>query len=278
MRRNSRKLKNHSKSRSDKVIIYSCIVVAVLAVVLIGLLLYSKSLSEDVKEGTTKLEQMANFSKSNENENTQSASTEIGKTVEESKQETNTTNNTIANNAQTDNIIKNTNTSVNNTTKSNKTNTNTNKASTTTNVNAKKEETKKELSFAKPVDGEIMKEFAKENLVYSNTLEEWVTHLGIDIKAEKTTVVKSAEAGKVKSIKNDPRYGLTVTIAHENGYKTIYSNLLSAEFVAEQQKVEKGQTIGTVGESSSFEIADEPHLHFEMYKDGEIVNPTIYLQ
>ena len=74
-----------------------------------------------------------------------------------------------------------------------------------------------------------MKEFAKDNLVYSNTLEEWVTHLGIDIKAEKTTVVKSAEAGKVKSIKNDPRYGLTVVIEHDNGYQTVYSNLLTAE-------------------------------------------------
>lgn len=278
MRRNSRKLKNHSKSRSDKVIIYSCIVVAVLAVVLIGLLLYSKSLSEDVKEGTTKLEQMANFSKSNENENTQSASTEIGKTVEESKQETNTTNNTIANNAQTDNIVKNTNTSANNTTKSNKTNTNTNKASTTTNVKTKKEETKKELSFAKPVDGEIMKEFAKENLVYSNTLEEWVTHLGIDIKAEKTTVVKSAESGKVKSIKNDPRYGLTVVIEHNDGYQTVYSNLLTAEFVVEGEKVEKGQTIGTVGNTAAFESGDEAHLHFEILKDSIQLDPSIYLK
>ena len=80
----------------------------------------------------------------------------------------------------------------------------------------------------------------------------------------------------MESIKNDPRYGLTVTIAHENGYKTIYSNLLSAEFVAEQQEVEKGQTIGSVGDNAAFEIADEAHLHFEMKKDGETVNPSNY--
>ena len=48
--------------------------------------------------------------------------------------------------------------------------------------------------------------------MYSETLKEWITHLGIDIKAEKATVVKAAEAGTVKSIKNDPRYGLTVII------------------------------------------------------------------
>ncbi len=137
---------------------------------------------------------------------------------------------------------------------------------------------KKELRFEAPVVGEIIKDFATDSLIYSNTLEEWTTHQGIDIKAEKTSVVKAAEEGIVESIKNDPRYGLTITIAHDDGFKTIYSNLLSTEFVKENEVVEKGQTIATVGESASFEVADEPHLHFEMYKNGTAVNPTIYLQ
>lgn len=275
MRRNSRKPNRQTKSLSDKIIIYSCIAVAILAAILIGLLLYSKSLSDDVKEGTMTLEQMANINKNNETENTQSASTEIGKSVEEAKEETNTTNNTTSNNTTTNTTTKNTNTSSNTT----KTNTNSAKSNTTANTaTTKKEETKKELSFAKPVDGEIMKEFAKENLVYSNTLEEWVTHLGIDIKAEKTTVVKSAEAGKVKSIKNDPRYGLTVVIEHDNGYQTVYSNLLTAEFVVEGEKVDKGQTIGTVGNTAAFESGDEAHLHFELLKDSIQVDPSIYLK
>ncbi len=275
MRRNSRKPNRQTKSLSDKIIIYSCIAVAILAAILIGLLLYSKSLSDDVKEGTMTLEQMANINKNNETENTQSASTEIGKSVEEAKEETNTTNNTTSNNTTTNTTTKNTNTSSNTT----KTNTNSAKSNTSANTaTAKKEEPKKELSFAKPVDGEIMKEFAKENLVYSNTLEEWVTHLGIDIKAEKTTVVKSAEAGKVKSIKNDPRYGLTVVIEHDNGYQTVYSNLLTAEFVVEGEKVDKGQTIGTVGNTAAFESGDEAHLHFELLKDSIQLDPSIYLK
>lgn len=137
---------------------------------------------------------------------------------------------------------------------------------------------KKVLKFESPVSGEIIKDFAKDTLLYSKTLEEWTTHLGIDIKADKTTVVAASEEGTVESIKNDPRYGLTVIIAHDDGFKTFYSNLMTAEFVKEGDKVEKGQTIGTIGESSSFEIADEPHLHFEMYKNGETVNPTIYLK
>ncbi len=148
----------------------------------------------------------------------------------------------------------------------------------------KQEETKEqsqadeELQFQAPVAGEIIKDYAMETLVYSETLDEWCTHSGIDIEAEKSSVVVATEKGKVESIKSDPRYGLTVVIAHSNGFKSVYSNLLTTEFVKEGEDVEKGQTIATVGESASFEVADRSHLHFEMYKDGITVNPTIYFK
>ena len=137
---------------------------------------------------------------------------------------------------------------------------------------------KGELNFKMPVEGEIVKEFAKENLVYSETLKEWITHTGVDIKADKTTVVKVAEDGTVKSIKNDPRYGITVIVEHSNGFKTVYSNLLTAEFVSEGESIKQGQTVGTVGTSANFEVADESHLHFEVWKDGEAVDPTLYVK
>lgn len=136
----------------------------------------------------------------------------------------------------------------------------------------------KDPEFSVPVEGEIVRGFAKDSLIYSDTLEEWVTHLGIDIKAERTTVVKAAESGTITSIKNDPRYGLSIVIEHVNGFKTVYSNLLTTEFITEEEEVEKGQTIGTVGNSASFEIVDEPHLHFEILKDGMNVDPNIYLK
>lgn len=141
-----------------------------------------------------------------------------------------------------------------------------------------KQETAEELSFQAPVAGDITKDFAMETLVYSETLDEWCTHSGIDIKADKASVVVASEKGKVESIKNDPRYGLTVIINHGNGFKSVYSNLLTTEFVQEGEEVEKGQTIATVGETASFEVADDCHLHFEMYKDGVAVNPTIYFK
>ena len=170
------------------------------------------------------------------------------------------------------------------TTKNNKTeNTTSKKSNDTKNQNKKstdKTEDKKSVdpTFKYPVIGEVLTEYAKDKLVYSNTLGEWITHTGIDIKAEKTTVVKASADGTVKAIKTDPRYGLTVVIEHTNGFSTVYSNLLTAEFVKEGEKVTSGQTIGTVGNTASFEILDESHLHFEILKNGEQIDPNMYLK
>lgn len=150
------------------------------------------------------------------------------------------------------------------------------------NVNIEKEietnEEKKPITFTKPTDGEIIAEFAQENLIYSETLKEWVTHTGIDIKADKTSVIKASADGVITSIINDPRYGLTIVMTHDDGYETVYSNLLTAEFVVEGEEVEQGQTIGTAGNTASFESGMESHLHFEILKDGEYLNPSIYLK
>lgn len=285
--RRERRVNNNDKKIKEKITMYSIIGVSALVVILVGLLIYSKSLSDNVQNGTMNLEKIAkqneenlqNTTNTSENTNSASVSTEIGKSVEEAKNET--TNNTAiqpntnsANN--TSNQAKNSVSSKSpNATNSNNTS---NKKETNKPVETKTKEGQKELNFEKPVDGEIVKEYAKDNLVYSNTLQEWTTHLGIDIKADKTTVVKAAETGTVKTIKNDPRYGLTIVIEHENGYQTVYSNLLSSEFVVEGEKVEKGQSIGTVGNTAAFEIADEAHLHFEVLKDSIQVDPNIYLK
>ena len=277
MRRESREVRNNGKSVSDKIIMYSIVGVGILTATLVGLLIYSKNLSDDVKEGTMSLEQMnAIVGNSDISEDTESASTDMGKTVEESKNETNTQN-TATTKSNTQNTTNTTNTSKNTATNTKKETANHDAKATNSKTESQKQENK-ELSFIKPVDGEISKEYAKDNLVYSETLKEWTTHLGIDIKADKTTVVKAAEAGTIKSIKNDPRYGLTIVIDHGNGYESIYANLLTSEFVVENEKVEKGQSIGTVGNTAVFEIADEPHLHFEIQKDSIQVDPNLYIK
>lgn len=210
-----------------------------------------------------------------EREDTESASSSIGKTVEEQENDTSVEPevNTINSNANATNT---TNTSNTNTTKNTKSTSNSTNSNTTT--ENKVTETKKEITFVKPAEGEIICEYAKDNLIYSETLKEWITHTAIDIKADKTSVIKASASGVVKSIVNDPRYGLTVVIEHDDGYETVYSNLLTAEFVVEGEEVEQGQTIGTAGNTASFESSMECHLHFELLKDGEYLDPTIYLK
>ena len=274
-----------------KVIKYSCIGIGILAVIVLGLLLYSKSLNDEVKEGTLSSEQFAELMNNTNSSNTTSVSTEMGKSVNEASNQLNSAN--TVNNANTTNATSNavnlassnTTNNTSNTSNNTVTNTTTNVANANADANSEGNQTNttetaenKNLSFSMPVEGEIVKDFAQDNLIYSNTLEEWTTHTGIDIKADKTTVVKSAEAGMVKTIKNDPRYGLTIVIEHENGFQTVYSNLLTSEFVVEGENVEKGQSLGTVGNTAAFEIADEPHLHFEILKDSAQVDPKLYLE
>lgn len=249
--------------------IYAIGLISIAIILGIGVLYYNLNKSSNYEVDT---EQFSKISNQLENniiiENTaEQASVQIGKSVEEVENENNISNITNT----TEKIALNT-SSVNNTVKED---------TNTTKENTEKEaevEAKEELSFSMPVDGEIIKEFARDTLLYSATLNEWTTHLGIDIKAEKTTVVKASEKGTVKYIKNDPRYGLSIVIEHNDGYTTIYSNLLTSEFVVEGEKVEKGQTIGTVGNTAVFEIADESHLHFEILKDNSQVDPKLYIK
>ena len=250
--------------------------VVVIAFVL-SYVLYTNSLAKQAKLDSSTSYEIENQENDNQminmisnTENAEAVSSSIGKTVNEIENE--------------EEIEENEETEV--TTTTTKTNEEENKTEETATTNTVNEETNvveeqpvaKDPTFAKPVEGEIIKDYSKDNLVYSNTLQEWTTHLGIDYKAEKTDVVKASADGTIKSIKNDPRYGLTVVIEHSNGFESVYSSLLTAEFVSVGEEVKQGQTIATVGNTATFEIADETHLHFEIKKDGENVDPNIYIK
>ena len=250
--------------------------VVVIAFVL-SYVLYTNSLAKQAKLDSSTSYEIANQENDNQminmisnTDNAEAVSSSIGRTVNEIENEEE-----VVENEETEE-----------TTATTKTNEEENKTEETVTTNTVNEETNvieeqpvtKDPTFAKPVEGEIIKDYSKDNLVYSNTLQEWTTHLGIDYKAEKTDVVKASADGTIKSIKNDPRYGLTVVIEHSNGFESVYSSLLTAEFVSVGEEVKQGQTIATVGNTATFEIADETHLHFEIKKDGENVDPNIYIK
>ena len=156
-----------------------------------------------------------------------------------------------------------------------------NKSNTENNGDASKNANSAEnnAEFIRPIEGETAKIFSMDSLIYSETLQEWVTHRGIDIKAEKGAEVKAIADGTIKSIKTDPRYGISIIIKHSKGFESVYACLLNeAQGLKEGDTIKQGQVIGNVGNSGIFESAEGMHLHFEMTKDGDYVNPDIYVK
>ncbi|MEG6567081.1 M23 family metallopeptidase [Thermoanaerobacterium saccharolyticum] len=131
------------------------------------------------------------------------------------------------------------------------------------------------LSLIKPVNGDVVMEFAVTKLTYSKTLDEWTTHKGVDLKADLGTDVVAAMSGVVTKVYDDSRLGNTVEI--KNGsYITRYSNLDDNVSVKVGQSVQQGSVIGKVGNTAKFEIAEDPHVHFELLKDGNYIDPMQY--
>lgn len=143
-------------------------------------------------------------------------------------------------------------------------------------TNPPKEETK--LSFIAPTAGTVVNEHSLEIPVFSVTLDEWRVHTGIDISCEEGAGVFASEAGVVSGIYSDPMLGYTVEITHSGDIKTRYSNLSSdVGDLKVGDTVALGDKIGVVGDSSVAELAEEPHLHFELLLKDVKVNPMDYI-
>ncbi len=133
-------------------------------------------------------------------------------------------------------------------------------------------------NFQSPITGKVQMEFSMDKLVYSPTFNEWRTHSGVDLAAARGEAVRAVGNGVVLEIKSDPRYGFTVVIDHKNGYKSLYANLASDKTLQVGQEVKQGDTIGAVGATAIFESAEPSHLHFELYKENKLVDPSAYIQ
>ena len=128
-----------------------------------------------------------------------------------------------------------------------------------------------------PLSGETVAAFSMDELAYSETLADWRTHDGIDIKADAGTQVLAACSGTVTQVIDDDLMGTSVTIAHDDGYETIYSNLQSVPTVSEGQQVSAGEVIGSVGCTSIAEFAVPAHLHFAVTQNGVPCDPQEFL-
>ena len=100
-------------------------------------------------------------------------------------------------------------------------------------------------------------------------------HEGIDIAVPEGTPVKAAECGKVSFVsENAGGYGKLVRIDHGYGVQTAYGHL-SKITAAEGDTVAAGTEIALSGNTGN---STGPHLHFEIIKDGEQIDPTPYIK
>jgi len=99
----------------------------------------------------------------------------------------------------------------------------------------------------------------------------WKMHWGMDFSAPIGTEIYATGDGVVKEANrtNIRGYGRYISIDHGFGYETLYAHC-SKVSVRVGQKVKRGEVIGLVGNSGT---SSSPHLHYEVIKDGQKINP-----
>ena len=134
--------------------------------------------------------------------------------------------------------------------------------------------------FSLPVNGDISMDFSDSVPVFSPTMGDWRTHLGVDVACELGTEVLAVADGTVSRVWEDPFMGVCVSVEHSGKAVSIYRNLAKevGDGIVEGCTVKAGDVIGTVGETAMNEIAQEPHLHYELTVDGKNVNPKDHIK
>ena len=97
-------------------------------------------------------------------------------------------------------------------------------------------------------------------------------HTGLDFRVKSGTAVVSAANGTVIASGWGGAYGYRIEVDHGNGYVTAYNHLSKIEIT--EGKVAAGPEIGKSGSTGN---TTGPHLHFEVTKDGEFMNPSSWL-
>lgn len=126
---------------------------------------------------------------------------------------------------------------------------------------------KANYSFIKPLEGQITSRFGlRENV-------EPKYHTGIDIAEDQGTIIYAAMEGTVELVSGEGSYGNHFKIT--NGEVTTLYAHCKTVYVKEGDYVKQGEKVAEVGETGN---ATGPHLHFEIIRNGELVNPDLVLE
>ncbi len=132
--------------------------------------------------------------------------------------------------------------------------------------------------FSLPAAGKLVKKHDAKVQVFSTTMNDYRVHLGVDIATAAGAPVYAAADGKISKIWKDALMGYCVAVSHDGGAVTVYKNLSDTlpDGIIEGASIKAGRQIASVGDSAMVEVAEEPHLHFEMTVDGIQVDPMEY--
>lgn len=112
--------------------------------------------------------------------------------------------------------------------------------------------------------------------IYSEIYEDYRLHPGFDYAAQEGSKVMAALDGVVKSITETGTGGFVVTLKHGGGWETSYTAVETGLKV--NQYLGKGAELGRLVGPVPGETGNGSHLHFELRKDGQAINPGDYLQ
>lgn len=126
-------------------------------------------------------------------------------------------------------------------------------------------------TFIRPHDGEIICPYSPDVPLYSETMNDWRTHSGIDIAVKEGAEAVSVGKGTVSKVIVDSSYGYTVEVNY-GSFTARYCGLKQGECAVIGQSLEKGDSVGVI-DSVPCEANAGPHLHFEIVKDGMEVDP-----
>lgn len=128
-----------------------------------------------------------------------------------------------------------------------------------------------DVSSVMPVEGRITSEYGYRIHPVYNTES---FHSGRDIAAGEGSDIYAVRDGRVTEASSAPNAGNYIKIDHGDGYFSLYCHC-SCLYVSEGVNVRKGDVIAAVGQTG---LATGPHLHFELHKNGEAIDPAIILE
>lgn len=136
------------------------------------------------------------------------------------------------------------------------------------------EEPAADVSMILPVAGTVGTDFSLTVPVFSETMNDWRVHQGIDFITEGETEVQAAADGIVENVYTSELMGLTVEIRHADDTLSIYQSLSGEAKVIAGQEVKQGDAIGMTGVSADSECLVGNHLHFALLRDGVYLDPN----